>query len=138
MDLTDTMKRNPSQLTSLVDQFKGLTLAFRECDLAHRDAVNRAVEAVQIPDFELAIAELRVVPNTGQEFVDGYHAPQPAARIAPAPLQYIFIDQEDSDQLRCRLHAGSHQPDCSRITLWQLTGGVIDRHFDVSSVEIRG
>jgi hypothetical protein len=89
MDLTDTMKRNPSQLPSLIVQFKDLMLAFRECDLAHRDAVNRAVETIQIPDLKLAIAELRVVPDTGQQFVDGRHIPQPAARIGTAPAQSI-------------------------------------------------
>jgi len=81
------MKWNPSHLPSLVDQFKSPTLAFREFDLAQGDPVNGTVKTIQIPDFELGIAELRVVPDAGQKFVDGRHAPQPAAWTGSAPSQ---------------------------------------------------
>jgi hypothetical protein len=33
--------------------------------------VNRAVDAVQIADLELALADARVVPDAGQEFMNG-------------------------------------------------------------------
>jgi len=59
------MKWNPSQLPGLIDQFKGPMPAFREFDLAQGDPVNVTVKTIQIPDFELRIAELRVVPDAG-------------------------------------------------------------------------
>jgi hypothetical protein len=81
------MEWNPAHLPSLVDEFEGPTLVLWEFDLAQGDLVNGTIETIQIPDFELGIAELHVVPDASQKFVDGRHAPQPAARIGSAPAR---------------------------------------------------
>ena len=87
------MKWNPTPLPSLVDQFKCPTLAFRECDLAQGYPVNGTIETIQIPDFELGIAELCVVPDAGQKFVDRCHAPQPVGWIGSAPARIHCANQ---------------------------------------------
>ena len=62
-NLADPMERNPPDLSGFVPQFKHPGLVFREGDLAHGNSVNRPVDAIQIPDLELATAKLWVVAD---------------------------------------------------------------------------
>ena len=73
VDIADAVQRHAVRLALGVDEQKGEVIARLEADLLEghdRDAVRHAVV---IADGEAAPAELRILADAVQEFVDGDH-----------------------------------------------------------------
>ncbi len=84
VDLADPVERNPPRLTRFVQHCKHAPLTFGEGDFLQGDSPDRALDAVEKSDLELTGAELRVVADAGQQFVDGLHGGYSRSSVSSA------------------------------------------------------
>ena len=78
VNLPDPVERNPAHLAGFFQKFKHPAFSFWEGDPLQRHSVDRSIPSIEIADLEPALAELPVVPNAGEQFVDRANSAIPA------------------------------------------------------------
>jgi hypothetical protein len=79
------VKWNPPLLSGGIDELKHPLLGFRKVNDSQRHPLDLSVESVNVPQLEFTLAELGIMPDAGEQFVDGGHGVKPVPVVLVMP-----------------------------------------------------